>query len=206
MDLSLGTRYSKDEKSYTFHRHNPDGTLPQPCTTLWFWEAGNPANCGVAGLDGLQSSFSSNHTDYRVVLSDNLTDNMMIYGQLSTGYKAGGVNARPFFPSQMHGFKPETLDSYEIGLKSTFHRTLRLNAAVFYNDYKDIQLPLTSCYWAPPGQQVPCASQDNVGSAHVSGFEVEAEWNPGRFSLDASYSNLDFNYYQPIRSGPSRST
>ena len=196
LDLSLGTRYSKDEKSYTFHRHNPDGTLPQPCTTLWFWEAGNPANCGVAGLDGLPSSFSSDHTDYRVVLSDNLTDNMMIYGQLSTGYKAGGVNARPFFPSQVHGFKPETLDSYEIGLKSTFHRTLRLNAAVFYNDYKDIQLPLTSCYWAPPGQQVPCASQDNAGSAHVSGFEVEAEWNPGRFSLDASYSNLDFKYYQ----------
>ena len=47
LDLSLGVRYSKDEKSYTFHRHNPDGTLPQPCTTFWFWEAGNPPNCGV---------------------------------------------------------------------------------------------------------------------------------------------------------------
>ncbi len=47
LDLSVGTRYSKDEKSYTFQRHNPDGTLPQPCTTAWFWEAGNPSNCGV---------------------------------------------------------------------------------------------------------------------------------------------------------------
>jgi iron complex outermembrane receptor protein len=196
LDLSLGVRYSEDEKSYTFHRHNPDGTLPQACTTFWFWEAGNPANCGVAGLDGLPSSFSSNNTDYRVVLSDNFTDNVMGYVQLSTGYKAGGVNARPFFPSQRHGFNPETLDSYEIGIKNTFRRTLRLNAAVFYNDYKDIQLPLTNCYWAPPGQQVPCASQDNAGSAHVQGLEVEVEYNPGRFSLDASYSNLDFKYYE----------
>jgi len=195
LDLSLGLRYSEDDKSYTFHRHNPDGTVPAPCTTPWFWEAGNPPNCGVAGLDGLKSSFSGNHTDYRVVLSDNLTDNMMVYGQLSTGYKAGGVNARPFFPSQLHSFEPETLDSYEVGLKSTFHRTLRLNAALFYNDYKDIQLPLTNCYWAPPAEQSPCASQANAGSAHVDGFEVEAEWNPGRFSLDASYSNLNFNYY-----------
>ncbi len=131
-----------------------------------------------------------------MVLSDNLTDNVMIYGQLSTGYKAGGVNARPFFPSQLHSFEPETLDSYEVGIKSTFHRTLRLNAAVFYNDYKDIQLPLTSCFFAPPAEQVPCASQANIGSAHVNGVEVEAEWNPGRFSLDASFSNLNFNYYK----------
>jgi iron complex outermembrane receptor protein len=195
LDLSLGTRYSKDEKSYTFHRHNPDGTLPQACTTFWFWEAGNPPNCGVAGLDGLPSSFSGSHTDYRVVLSDNFTDTVMGYAQLSTGYKAGGVNARPFFPSQVHSFNPETLDSYEVGIKSTFHRTLRLNAAVFYNDYKDIQLPLTSCFWAPPSQQVPCASQSNAGSAHVDGVEVEVEYNPGRLSLDASYSHLNFNYY-----------
>jgi iron complex outermembrane receptor protein len=129
------------------------------------------------------------------VLSDNFTDNVMGYVQLSTGYKAGGVNARPFFPSQLHSFEPETLDSYEIGIKSTFHRTLRLNAAVFNNDYQEIQLPLTSCFFAPPSQQVPCASQANIGSAHVDGVEVEAEWNPGRFSLDASYSNLNFNYY-----------
>jgi iron complex outermembrane receptor protein len=199
LDLSLGLRYSEDTKDYTFHRHNPDGTLPLPCTTVLFWEAGdpanpNPSNCGVFGLDGLSSHFSSNHTDYRAVLSDNLNDNVMVYGQLSTGYKAGGVNARPFFPSQLHAFKPETLDSYEFGLKTTFHRTLRLNTAIFYNDYKDIQLALTNCYWAPPAQQTPCASQDNAGSAHVQGFEVEAEYNPGRFSLDASYSLLDFTY------------
>jgi iron complex outermembrane receptor protein len=70
-----------------------------------------------------------------------------------------------------------------------------LNAAVFSNTYEDIQLPTSQCYWAPPTEQFPCASQDNIGDADVLGFEVEAEWHPtDRFSLDASYGYLDFEY------------
>ena len=49
----------------------------------------------------------------------------MVYGQMATGYKAGGNNARPFFPSQLNAFKPETLDSIE----SASRRTLGGNRA-----------------------------------------------------------------------------
>ena len=119
----------------------------------------------------------------------------MIYGQIATGYKAGGNNARPFFPSQLNAFKPETLDSYEFGFKTTLGGNVRLNAAIFWNDYVDIQLPTTVCAWAPPGQQTPCASQNNVGDAEVWGVEFEAEWHPtDAFTLDASLSTLDFEY------------
>ncbi|HZL92156.1 MAG TPA: TonB-dependent receptor [Vicinamibacterales bacterium] len=195
LDLSLGVRYSEDEKSYTFRRRNPDLTPVQACTTFWFWEAPNPANCGVFGLDTLSVAYSSDNTDYRAALSYDIGDSTMIYGQVSTGYKAGGNNARPFFPSQLNAFKPETLDSYEVGFKSTFGGELRLNAAIFLNDYVDIQLPTTSCIWASPGQQEPCASQNNVGDAEVWGVELEAEWHPtDAFEIDASYSTLDFEY------------
>ncbi|HEU4618223.1 MAG TPA: TonB-dependent receptor, partial [Gammaproteobacteria bacterium] len=194
-DLSLGVRYSKDEKSYTFHRHNPDFTDVQPCTTFWFWEAENPANCGVFGLNGLSVKYSSNNTDWRVALSHNVSDATMFYVQASTGYRAGGNNARPFFPSQNHAFKPETLDSYEFGVKTTLSGAARLNAAVFSNTYNDIQLPTTLCYWAPPAEQNPCASQDNIGDADVWGVEFEAEWNPtARLSIDGTYSHLNFDY------------
>jgi iron complex outermembrane receptor protein len=149
----------------------------------------------VFGLDTLSVAYSSDNTDYRAALSYDIGDSTMIYGQLSTGYKAGGNNARPFFPSQLNAFKPETLDSYEIGFKSTFGGELRLNAAIFMNDYVDIQLPTTSCIWANPGQQTPCASQNNVGDADVWGVELEAEWHPtDAFEIDASYSTLDFEY------------
>jgi iron complex outermembrane receptor protein len=203
LDLSLGVRYSEDEKSYTFRRRNPDLTPIQPCAfnaTLgfpnpWFWEASNPANCGVFGLDLLSVTYSSDSTDWRVALSADVGEDAMIYGQVSTGYKAGGNNARPFFPSQLNAFKPETLDSYEVGFKSTLGGNTRLNAAVFWNDYADIQLPTTVCAWALPGQQTPCASQNNVGDAEVWGFEFEAEWHPSdAFSIDASLSHLNFDY------------
>jgi iron complex outermembrane receptor protein len=119
----------------------------------------------------------------------------MIYGQVSTGYKAGGNNARPFFPSQLNAFKPETLDSYEVGFKSTLGGNARLNGAIFWNEYADIQLPTTVCAWAPPGQQTPCASQNNVGDAEVWGIELEAEWHPtDAFTIDASVSHLNFEY------------
>jgi iron complex outermembrane receptor protein len=194
-DLSLGVRYSEDDKSYTFHRHNPDNTPVQQCTTFWFWEQGNPANCGVFGLDGVSVKYSSDNTDWRVALSHDFGDSTMAYIQASTGYKAGGNNARPFFPDQSHAFKPETLDSYEVGIKSTLGGNTRLNAAVFSNTYNDIQLPTTNCYWASPDHQTPCASQDNIGDADVWGFEIEAEWHAtDKFTMDASYGYLDFEY------------
>jgi iron complex outermembrane recepter protein len=195
LDLSLGVRYSEDEKSYTFRRRNPDLTPVTGCSTFWFWEAANPSNCGVFGLDNLPVSYSSDTTDWRIALSRDVGDSSMIYGQIATGYKAGGNNARPFFPTQLNAFNPETLDSYEVGFKSTLGGNTRLNGAVFWNDYVDIQLPTTICTWAPPGQQTPCASQNNVGDAEVWGVELEAEWHPtDAFTLDASLSHLNFEY------------
>jgi iron complex outermembrane receptor protein len=195
MNLSLGVRYSEDEKSYTFRRRNPDLTPVQACTTFWFWEAPNPPNCGVFGLDQLSVAYSSDSTDWRVALSRDIGNSSMIYGQVSTGYKAGGNNARPFFPSQLNAFRPETLDSYEIGFKSTLGGNARLNGAIFWNEYQEIQLPTTVCTWAPLGQQTPCASQNNVGDAEVWGVELEAEWHPtDAFTIDASLSHLNFEY------------
>jgi iron complex outermembrane receptor protein len=195
MDLSLGVRYSEDEKSYTFRRRNPDLTAVTGCTSFWFWESPNAANCGVFGVDLLSVAYSSDNTDYRAALSYDVGDATMVYAQYSTGYKAGGNNARPFFPTQLNAFKPETLDSIELGMKSTLGGNARLNMALFSNQYNDIQLPTNVCAWAPPGQQTPCASQNNVGDADVMGFEIEAEWHPGdRATIDASYSMLDFEY------------
>ena len=43
-------------------------------------------------------------------------------------------------------FNPEELESYELGVKSDlFDRTLRVNASVFFSDYNDVQLTLSSC-------------------------------------------------------------
>jgi len=203
MDLALGIRYTEDEKNYTFHRHNPDGTLPQPPITglpfplLLPFYTGQPANSSVAGLDGFSSgTYSSNHFDYRVALDYDITDDLMVYGQVATGYKAGGNNARPFYVSQVNVFDPEELTNYEVGIKSTFRDQLRLNASVFFNDYTKIQLPLDSCFFVEnPAQQNPCFAQENVGDADVKGFELEGMWRPiTELSMDFSIAWIDFEY------------
>jgi len=169
VSLAVGGRYSHDEKTYVFNRHNMQGLytpgavpgtlvpvpadlLPEACTIpAPGFVAGQPTNCSVAGLTGLSSSFSSNRWDYRAALNFQWTPDIMTYIQTSTGYKGGGVNARPFYPAQLHSFAPETITSYEGGLKSTLFEKARFNVAGFYNLYKGIQLAPTLCTFAGPG-------------------------------------------------------
>ena len=191
LNLVGGVRYSDEEKIYTYFRHNSDGT-----------EITNPAgyNGLVAGLNGTSATFSGTRTDYRLNLDYKFTDNVMAYVSTSTGYKGGGVNPRPFYPSQALPFDPETLTAYEFGMKTNlFDNHMRLNGAVFYNNYKDIQLTLASCPTPPlNGVQyppAPCALPANIGSAHVKGAELETEIYPfDNFEIDASASYLDFQY------------
>lgn len=204
MDLTLGARYSKDEKSYSFQRHNADGSdiaAPFDPTILYLglypnpYDANQAANNLLQATNGQSVSYSSDRFDYRVALDYDFTEKVMGYVQIATGYRAGGNNARPFYPSQINAFEPEQLTNYEVGIKSTLFDQLRLNASVFFNDYTDIQLNINDCYFAPEGEQSPCASQDNVGDAEVKGFELEGMWHPtNAFSIDFSYAYLDFEY------------
>ena len=51
-------------------------------------------------LDGLERSFKGSRWDYRVALDYEVVDNVRPYVQVATGFKGGGINPRPFFPSQ----------------------------------------------------------------------------------------------------------
>jgi iron complex outermembrane receptor protein len=124
------------------------------------------------------------------------TEDVMTYVQASTGYKGGGINPRPFYVSQEQPFDPETLTTYELGLKTNFaDNRVRVNVAAFFNQYEDIILRLNNCLYAPPGQQLPCQQPANVGSADVKGIELESNMIlGGGFSIDLALSWLDFKY------------
>ena len=203
LELIGGIRYSVDDKSYTFHRHNPDGTAVQ-CGVPNFLPGGC-TNWLVFGLDGQSQSFHSTRVDYRVDLQYQFTPDFMAYAQTATGYKGGGIDARPFFgrgagcadpDCQVKAFNPETLTSYEVGLKSfLFDHRVRFNAAAFFNKYNDIILTLSSCPNNSPFPGAPCALPVNAGKADVKGFELETEAHPfDHFEMDGSLSYLDFKY------------
>jgi iron complex outermembrane receptor protein len=200
LQLATGLRYSNDKKSTTNKRRNPDLTLPGPCafTPDGQLDPVNSApNCTVGPLNGVVSTFKDDRIDYRVALSYDLTDDAMVYGSISTGYKSGGVNPRPFFPQQALAHDPEELTTYEIGSKTKlFSNTLRINAAAFLNDYKNIVLNLSDCSgFVDPLFSNPCFLPANAGKAKVKGVELELEWVPvDNLRIDGSYGYLDFEF------------
>src|SRR5690606_15764171 len=201
MSLTGGLRYTEDEKDYTYFRSNPDGSLPDGFNCF---VAANPfaePNCLLAGLFDITGSFKGDRTDWRVVGDYRFTPGLLAYASVSTGFKGGGVNPRPFAADQRLPFTPETLTTYEVGFKSDFlDRRVRLNGAAFLNKYEDIILGKTVC--RESSVPTPCLRPDNIGKADVKGFELEATIRPGGgLSLDASLSYLDFEYTSESQGG-----
>lgn len=183
--VDTGVRYTHEKKDYLFGRTNVDGTL-------------NPFN---ADLNGFQSpTAQASRTDYRLNTNYKWTDSVMTYASVSTGFKGGGTNPRPFVSQQVIPFKPEQLTAYEVGAKMDWlDNTLRTNVAVFKNKYKDIQILLTNCPETspatgfPPG--FPCARPANAGDAEIKGVELEVNYRPiSGLAIDGSYSHLSFKY------------
>jgi iron complex outermembrane receptor protein len=200
LSFTGGVRYTKDYKSYTYYRFNLDGITINP-----FVDPVGAANgAGYNGpngeaLTGRKSVFEGSRTDWHVSADYRFNPAVMAYVSAGTGYKAGGVGPRPFNAQQAQPFGPETVTSYEIGLKTDlFDRRMRFNVAGFYNDFKDAQIVLLSCpQYGGPG---PCALPQNAGNAHVWGVEGEIFAVPVgglQFDLSGSYLHWDWQCVNP---------
>lgn len=126
------------------------------------------------------------------------SDNAMIYGRVASGYRPGGPNAVPP-PSVFVApdtFAPDRLTQYELGFKGqTADRTLSIDAAVFYTDWKDIQI------------QTSAAGFNffvNGGRARSQGGEVTLRFAPMRglnFGLNGSYIDARLTTDAPAAGG-----
>jgi iron complex outermembrane recepter protein len=201
MSITGGLRYTKDKKDYTYFRSNPDGSLPNGFDCFVANGPFSEPNCLLAGIYDVTGSFKGNRTDWRIVGDYRFTPGFLAYASVSTGFKGGGVNPRPFAEDQKLSFKPETLTTYEVGFKSDLMgRRVRLNGAAFLNKYEDIILGKAVC--PESSLPTPCLRPDNIGAADVKGMELEASIHPGGgFLFDASVSYLDFKYTSPSTQG-----
>jgi iron complex outermembrane receptor protein len=222
LGLTAGVRYTKDKKVYTYYRSNPDGSLPNPALCfsnpggfIGFNPNGTPIgppgavpssldsspNCILSGLFGIDGEFEGDRWDYRFVADYRFSDALLAYASLSTGFKGGGVNPRPFVADQALPFNPETLTTYEVGFKSDFlDRRIRVNGAAFLNKYEDIILGKLVC--PESSLPSPCLRPENIGSADVKGLELETTIFPvDGLSIDGSIAYLDFEYTSPSNNG-----
>jgi iron complex outermembrane receptor protein len=118
----------------------------------------------------------------------NISDTLSTYGKVATGYRSGGASESSSDFRQ--GFGPETLTTYEVGMKADWlDRRLRTNIAVFYSDYKDIQLGVL-----PDASNINIVQTYNAGQASISGLEADillAATDDLQFSLGYSYLDTE---------------
>lgn len=185
LNLTAGLRYTKETKQYQFVREMAPGV------------SASILSASVLPLDGLAGQFKGSRWDWRIAADYQPTSEVTIYGQVSTGFKGGGVNPRPFYAEQVRTFAPEKVTAYELGVKTQlFDRRVRLNLAAYNTDYSDMQLTLISCpQFVPAGARQNCSMTANVGDARIRGLELEAEARLfDGLMVDAALAYTDFEY------------
>lgn len=172
LSLTAGARYTWDNKQMTRSQN------------------------GVAPLAVLESGNDSyRKMTWNLMARYEFTPDVSGYARAATGYRSGGFNASDrALPgtTTLPSFKPESVTSYEIGMKSElFDRRVRLNVAGYYNVFKDlvVSVPVTN---APPGTFANRIG--NAGKVNYMGVEAEIQAALTRnISIDGSIGYVDID-------------
>jgi iron complex outermembrane receptor protein len=191
LKVSLGARWTRDEKAGTVFKANYLGTLGSPLVKPYVTPFPFPFN-----VPQILTNYANRKTfeefTPRLSVSYELNDDVNVYAAYGRGFKSGGFDMRgdaTATPGTKNGYDSEIVNSYEIGLKGDFlDRRLRANAAIFNTDYKGQQVTTQVPKLTPPPGVVSFV--DNVGSSRIRGAEVEAS---AVFSKDVSL-DLTFGY------------
>ncbi len=154
LSVSVGGRYTEDDRRMDLlrQRYFTAGFTPA------FGGPDRPPSIVDADIDA-----TANFTDFspRASITWEPSTEHTFYGSYSQGFKGGsfdprcGANAAPDLDGDgMTGatdvddqiafcrFEPENIDTYEIGWKNNlFDGRFRSSLALFYSDYKDVQVP-----------------------------------------------------------------
>lgn len=174
--LSLGGRFTQDDTTADVTREVwlglGSGSFDSSSSSVFL-----ATQTGYQGISRSDEQFTP-----RVSLSYEPTDTMTVYASYSQGFKAGGFDPRaradldPLGISQQ-GFGPETVDSYELGLKGLFFDgRLSLNSAVFLADYQDQQITVQQGVDTDNNgvNDTFVSSVFNAGASEYQGLELEA--------------------------------
>lgn len=175
LHLTAGSRWSRDDRT---------AALREVVTTR-------------TGSSGRQGLGDKSHTDFSpsATAAFDITADINAYLRVAKGYKTGGYNVRASTIQRFEeGFGPESLLSYELGIKSDLlDRRLRVNAAVFLSNYKDIQLGMSDP--TDPSR----TDILNAGKATVKGIELDVSARLSeRLGAAASYGFLDADYDEAL--------
>lgn len=176
LTMTFGLRYTYEEKEFTGSNsvfYDPL-TMSQPALTL-------------TDLEDDWSEISP-----KLGLSYDLNEDVMLFASYAEGFKSGGYFGRNTDFSRAKSYDPEYVDTYELGVKSTWlDSRVIVNASVFYSEYTDKQEEIL--IEISPGE----VATNVVNAATVDLYGVELELQAKlteSLSVRASYGYLDAEY------------
>lgn len=164
-------------------------------------ENGQGYEVSVDGVDAGSGEFSQSvdNFQYKLGIEADLAEKSLLYAHIATGFKQGGITAT--IPSR--SFKPETLTSYEIGLKNRFFEgRMQANLSAFYYDFNDYQIWFFEALPIGDAKDIngdPIINNyqviGNAGNSTITGAEIDivaAPWKGGIINLSATLLNADY--------------
>ncbi|UCG71876.1 MAG: TonB-dependent receptor [Chromatiales bacterium] len=171
LSATVGLRWSKDEKDYRITCSDGPG-------------GGN--SCTPTPSGSFTVSLDENYDEWtpKFGLDYQINEKWLTYLTAAKGFQAGGFQTLCFGNLQCaaRDYDPQTVWSYEAGFKGDMlDDTVRLNAAVFYAAYEDIQQTVPTPVFdnnVPPNIIGTTFPLDNVDDVDVWGVELETFWTP----------------------------
>jgi iron complex outermembrane receptor protein len=203
LSLSLGGRYTWDQRDgYVLRQNYLFGGASV------FGGTGTPFGAAQTNMTG-RKSFTK--FTPKASLAFKPDSDTTLYASYSQGFKGGGFDPRgvgvnaPVGVSQADflSFKPEKVDSYEVGFKANLlDRRIYIATAAFWMDYTDVQIP-GSVACRVGAVDTFCGVVSNAGKARMRGFEFEGrakliDNDNGKLTLSGSVGYIDAKYLSYI--------
>jgi iron complex outermembrane receptor protein len=198
LTLTGGARYTDVDE--TASQQNYVGTVsPTDNTPACLTNRIYPGDPGLDAATCTETQkFSFKPITWNASLNYQLLPSTLLYVSAGRGFQAGGVNTQiPLTAYQT--FRPETVQSYEGGIKSDWHfagRPGRTNVAVFYSKYSNAQRSINGTLDPAFGfGPIAYIGTFNAASSTIYGAELEFNYLPTpRLELSAFYSYTHAKY------------
>ena len=166
--LTLGGRYSYDDKKFVFLPIGANGVITQT--------AGIPQQFTInSKFDNITRKFTP-----RAVLRYEFEPRTSVYASYAKGYRTGAYNASGATdPRLITPTRPESVNAYEVGFKMARSR-VRFDAAAFYYDYKQLNVSLSvpNPFCTNPAQCSITTLFANAPKAKIYGADGQVTFTP----------------------------
>ena len=119
-----------------------------------------------------KESFDTNSFTYLVTPKLKLSNDLMIYARIASGFRAGGSNLFNPDPNIQRSYDPDETHNFEVGAKGDLiDKLLSFDLSLYYIDWKNLQVTLVD-----PTNNLTYTS--NAGKARSDGVELSLGSKP----------------------------